>query len=444
MKRKYQIYIALFMIICLLPSAGLLFAGVGESSENREMAQFPALFTEDGIDTEFLREAGDWYEDHFAFREKWVTGYALLLGKGFGVSAQERVIVGRDGWLFYKDSLEDYQGTAAMTERQLFDVAHTMAMIQEYADQKGIAFAFTVAPNKNSLYGAYMPYYYQPFRKNKGNLERLKEYLQAEGVHYIDLSLALRSQEKILYHKRDSHWNNEGAALAADQILTGIEKQHPSYADRSYKVRKDFTGDLDQMLYPAKTSPEEEIYYDPLPQFTYCEDVENNFAPKIHTHAAGSGNLVMYRDSFGNALLPFMAEAFENAYFSRAIPYYLQDLTEQKADTLVIERAERFLPDMAQEAPEMEAPVVQAETVGKEQKAEELNITRQGDYIKVTGKLTADAIQTDARIFVKVNKDLCYEAFPVSDADGREGFSLLLDADSLHEKGNQFEVFCSE
>ena len=91
------------------------------------------------LNPNFLKDAGTWFEDHFAFRDEAITAYALLLEKGFGVSAQERVITGKDGWLFYKDSLADFQGTAPMSERQLFDTAHSLAMIQEYARQHGAA-----------------------------------------------------------------------------------------------------------------------------------------------------------------------------------------------------------------------------------------------------------------------------------------------------------------
>ena len=130
MKKKYYLYIAAFLIICMFPSAGLLFTGVQQSAENRDTAKAPALMKEDGMNQYFLNDAGAWFEDHFAFRKEAVTGYALLLGKTFGVSSQQGVITGRDGWLFYKDSLEDFQGTSQMTDRQLFDVAHSLAMIQ--------------------------------------------------------------------------------------------------------------------------------------------------------------------------------------------------------------------------------------------------------------------------------------------------------------------------
>ena len=456
MKIKYYIYISLFLLLCLFPSAGLLFTGIRESSENNKTAPVPALIEKDRLNIHFLNDAGEWFEDHFAFRDEAVTAYALLLEKGFGVSAQESVITGTDGWLFYKDSLADFQGTAPMSERQLFDIAHSLAMVQEYAQKNGAAFVFAAAPNKNSLYGRYMPYYCQPPHTKQSNMERLKEYLDAEHINYTDLHESFQNEGRILYHKRDSHWNNKGAALAAGQILDGIGKEHLSYTDRPYTVRKDFQGDLDQMLRPALADLEEEIYYDPLPQFDYREDVESNFAPKINTRSNGNGNLVMYRDSFGNALLPFFAEAYENAYFSRALPYYLPDLSNYKADALIIERAERFLPDMAQQAPVMEAPAViwNADLMGPAVKIESLQKEALGEYTKVTGKLPSAMIKTRSRIYIRINHDKCYEAFPVSDADGRECFSILLRTEELQNTELQnsepqnadhvFEVYVSE
>lgn len=443
MSTKYKIYIALFLLICLIPSAGLLFAGGEQSSENRQAAQAPVLYDEDGFNQQFLSDAGAWFEDHFAFRNEWVSGYALLAGKVFGVSSQESVIVGTDGWLYYKDSLKDFQGADLMTDRQLFDVAHSLSMVQDYAQKQGVKFVFTIAPNKNSLYGDNMPYYYQAFRTGKRNLNRLAEDLEAEGVNYVDLYRVLDSQERVLYHKRDSHWNNEGAAYAADAVLSRLGKEHPSYSEREYRIRRDFEGDLDKMLYPSAVTLEDEVYYEPQPQFAYSGEVESNFEPKISTNSSNAGSLVMYRDSFGNALLPYMAEAYGSAFFSRALPYYLPDLKEHGADTLVIERAERFLPDMAQEAPYMEAPKVNAEMLEDSVALEiiELEITDQGDLTKIMGKIPAENLKADSRICIKVNGKDCYEAFPVSCDDGQEGFSMLIASDSLNESHNKYELY---
>ena len=453
--KKYipYFYIALFLLICLIPSAGLLLGRAEESAENRTAAKAPVLWDEKGVNLHVLSDAGAWFEDHFAFRNEWVTGYAVLTGKLFGASSQERVIVGKNGWLYYKDSLEDFQRENPMSERQLFYIAHSLEIVQSYAREKGIRFAFTIAPNKNSLYGGNMPYYYQAFRSedSESNLTRLKHYLELEKVNYIDLYETFQEQEEVLYHTTDSHWNNKGAALAADRILCGLEKAHSDYTNAAYETRKDFEGDLAAMLYPAMlTKPylgtEEEIYYNPEPQFTYQEEVESNFSPKIYTYSAGEGSLVMYRDSFGNALLPFLAEAYESAYFSRALPYHLSDLEEYGADTLIIERAERFLPDMAKRAPEMEAPEIEAqESVFKQDfvrsEIRDLVWNERDSYFQVTGKVGMERLPVTARLYIRINGGICYEAFPVVCEDGQEGFSLLIPAEGLRKEGNEFELY---
>ncbi|HCT92051.1 MAG TPA: hypothetical protein DF613_11840 [Lachnospiraceae bacterium] len=445
MKKKSNIaYIIICLALCLLPSAGLLIGGAEESSENRELASVPSWKTEEGWNANILDDAGAWFEDHFAFRNEWVTGYALLAGGIFGVSAQDNVIVGEDGWLYYMDSLEDYQGSEQLSDRQLFAVAHTLAMIQSYAAENGVDFVFTVAPNKNSLYGERMPYYYRGYRAGENNLSRIVPYLEAEQVNYVDLYGFLKSQNEVLYHARDSHWNNKGAALAADRLLSRLGKKHASYADRDFAVRKDCEGDLDQMLYPAAVRPEDEIYYDPLPQFRYVEAVESNFEPRIRTLSDGKeGSLVMYRDSFGNALLPYMAEAFGEAYFSRGVPYPLSDLFACEADTLVIERAERFLPDMAENAPVMPAPIASdMDEADFQTEIPDLEVTDQGVYTKVSGSLPAENLGVDSRVYIRVDELLTYEAFPVTREDGQDGFELYIVTELL-EENSLYELYVS-
>ena len=77
---------------------------------NRTLSAFPALKTEEGLNVNWLSDAGDYFQDHFAFRNELVTANALVNGKIFQVSTASGVIQGTDGWLYYKDSLDDYLG----------------------------------------------------------------------------------------------------------------------------------------------------------------------------------------------------------------------------------------------------------------------------------------------------------------------------------------------
>lgn len=97
MKKKYILYAVLFFAICLFPVAGLAVPEREEVSENRTRAKAPVLKDENGWNPDFLSDAGEWFQDHFGFRQELVTVNALIQGKIFGVSAAGSVIQGTDG-----------------------------------------------------------------------------------------------------------------------------------------------------------------------------------------------------------------------------------------------------------------------------------------------------------------------------------------------------------
>lgn len=452
MKKWKLLYCICFFGVCLCPFAGKLWKQEEVHTENRNLAELPAFKTEEGLNIDWLSQMGDYFQEHFAFRNELVTANALVRGRLLGVSAADGVIQGENGWLYYRDSLEDYLGTALLSERSLFNLAHTLKMTQENLEKAGVKFVFTVAPNKNSLYGENMPYYDSFVVTEENNLHRLRGYLEEEDVNYADLYEEFRNRPEILYHSRDSHWNNQGAALAGQVIMTALQKEQVSYEEEPFEIRKDFVGDLDEMLYPAALTPEDEIYYEKQFTYAYVGETESNFDPRIVTvNPAKSGNLVMYRDSFGNALLPFMADAYENAYFSRGVPYQLQnDVYTYRADTVVMERAERFLPDMAKNPPVLEGNsiVLSGEiTEAASDGAANLQMKRQGELVQITGRVLPEYLDVESQIYLRINGENIYEAFPMNLEleevyDG--GFCLYLGADKMKEEDNEIEIIVKD
>ncbi len=448
MKKCKILYSILFFAVCLLPSLGMAASKTETSSENRELAQFPSLVTEEGLNVEWLPEAGEYFQDHFAFRNELVTANALINGKLLGTSTAQGVIQGTDNWLYYKDSLNDFLGLELLSDRSLYNIAHTLSMMQENLRARGVDFLFTVAPNKNSLYPENMPYYDSFKVTENNNLARLVPYLEKEGVAYADLYQAFKGEEEILYHERDSHWNNKGAAFAADILMDALGKEHDSYEEEAYEVRKDYIGDLDEMLYPLATTPEEEIYYEKPLTYAVVGEIESNFDPRITTvNPVKEGSLVMYRDSFGNALVPFFADAYANAYFSRGVPYQLSDVDTNQADTVIVERAERFLPDMAQSPPILYGTSVKLEEEPKSlalDGASDVQILRQGNQVQLTGRVKEEYLDTESPIYLRINGAAVYEAFPMNITVGEEtddgGFCLYLPVQAVLSSGNSLEV----
>lgn len=448
MKKGKLIYCILFFAICLCPSLGMLVTKQETSSENRQLSEFPSPKTEEGkINVEWLSQAGDYFQEHFAFRNELVTGNALLHGRLLETSTADGVIQGKNGWLYYKDSLDDYLGQDLLSDRSLFNIAHMLSMTQRALEEKGVNFLFTIAPNKNSLYGDNMPYYDKLKVSDQTNRENLESWLTTEKVAYADLYQALMEEDEVLYHARDSHWNNKGAALAADVLMDALGKDHDSYEGESYTVRRDYTGDLDTMLYPLASTADDEIYYDKETTYATVEEIQSNFDPRITTvNPVKEGSLVMYRDSFGNALLPYMADAYANAYFSRGIPYQLMDVETHSADTVIIERAERFLPEMSQFPPVLtakEISLTEDQELQGSDGAVDVKIKPQGMTAQLSGRIKEGLLDTDSRIYLKVNGSV-YEAFPmdvkVEENLDDNGFCLYLPSELVAADGNDVEI----
>lgn len=423
--KKYTVYMIVFLALLLVPFAGMLITGPSKS-ESSSSAKLPELiFGEDKreLNKDYLKQLGEYFEGHCALRQEMVTGYSYVTTKVFQTSSSKSVIYGKNGWMYYTDTLGDYTGSELMTDRELNDCVRTLKLVDRYCKENGSEFVFVIAANKNSLYSENMPYYYAKTTA-PGNRVRLVEKLKAEGIKYVDLYDVFAAENKVLYHKTDSHWNNEGAALAAHAIHTATGTEHiDRYGKAPYKVRKDFKGDLAAMMYPSAVPLEEEVYYDDGPVFEYVNKVESNFDNKIRTTGTWVKNLLMYRDSFGSSLLPFMAEPYRNALFSRSLTMQVKDYESIKPDVVIMEKAERFLPQLYANAPKLPQKEEASQPEGlRELSGAKFKVTSVNGYTTITGTLADGTYGTDTLIYVCVD-GRWYEAYPVRQ-NGKEGFQL--------------------
>jgi len=425
-KHVPTIYLIIFLLILIIPSLGMAVFGPSDP-ENDEQAGFPSIVSEEGeINLQYLQQAGDWFESRFAFRKQMVTAYSLVLGNVFDTSSIPGVVTGTNGWLYYADTIPDYQRTSIMTGRQLHNAVRHVYLVNEYCENNDIEFFLVIAPDKNTLYPEQMPYYY-PAGEGDSNMFLLMQALEIERIPHSNLWMTFEEEEGTFYFARDSHWNNMGAAMAAHEILSSIGVDHTNYRMMPYSIERIHQGDLEQMIYPGAVRPEEDYVFDTPPVFTYDAPVQSNFDFRIQTTGTGTEDLLMYRDSFGSSLLPFMAEPFDNALFSRSNACQINDLLSVNPDVLIIEKAERFIFQFYSTASRLPSPLRDLPDNAVEITPESLSTAQAGEYVTITGTLPDGSYEDDSIILI-VSGDNCFEAYPVTDiANGTEGFQSLLE-----------------
>lgn len=342
------ILVLLFVMICLLPLAATVFFGTSEAVSNEILTPKPKLFSKGEWNPNYLSDFSDWYADHFQLRHGLITLSAVMNEKLFHHSINSDVVLGKDNWLFFESTLNDYMGNG-LTDEELNYAVHNLEMIGEYLSSENIDYVFTVAPNKNSIYPDQMLSRYSN-QHDFSNLIRLEQSIQNNtSINYCSLIQAFEQQNEKLYFATDSHWNARGAALGADAILNSLGIQQ-AYFSKRFELYEDHKGDLYQMLFPAGTFIEPDAQCSEL-DFSLEGNNNNGNALKFSTTSeADRGTLYCWRDSFGISLYPYLADSFSSACFLRATNYDLVNAAEQGADYVIIELVERNLKNLLSQA----------------------------------------------------------------------------------------------
>ena len=392
-----RIFLALVIAALAIPLVALPFAPKAVTSSLDDPVELPRLTREDGSpNTSILGELGTWFENAYPFRNELISADATIRTQVFGVSNTTQVVVGAEGWLYYAGTLDDYSGTGALSERELDNIAYNLSLIQAFCEGREASFVLAIAPNKNTIYPEYMPYTHVATAEPH-SIERLYALLDGYGVRYANLTEALRNSKaagQTVYFLRDSHWNNLGAVSAYYSILDAAELAHTSYSGRAIATAA-HDGDIDAMLFPAGTEPEEAPTLEGGYNFAF-DGADDVTADLVETRGPGTGTLLMFRDSFGNNLIQPMAENFARATFSKLIPYDFAKVDEVEPDLVVIERAERHLAGLEENPPIVPSPETEATTLGTFVNDSTVDAARDGSYIIVEGAIDMDAVESGA------------------------------------------------
>lgn len=341
MKNKIKLIYILCLLVVLCIPVGMMKFYTAENTENRELAEFPELSY-----TEFTKNFDSYISDHFAFRDVLVNANNKIKYDIFNVSGNDKIIAGKNNWLFYSETVGKEN---SITQEEADAIASKIEEMSDYTKSNGSKFVLLIAPNKVSLYPQFLPYYYNK-SSVPSNMDMVLNSL--ENVDYIDLKKTFNSKDEILYHKWDSHWNNKGALIVTNELLNHLGLDTVDYSEP--ELRSDWEGDLYKMLFPANDKFDDQYYYND-DEFTYKYTKRfkstDDMVIKTKNTESDNGSVLLFRDSFGRSMLPFIGQAFSKATLSRTTPYDLEQIKSVHYDYVVLEIVERNLKDFMSYAP---------------------------------------------------------------------------------------------
>lgn len=361
---------ALFCAGIGIPAAKQLIFGEPDTRliEARKLNAFPKKPRKSvGSVRQFARDFEGYYNDHFGFRSALLRLGGFVKYQWLNISPAANVEIGKCGWLFLKDDV-NYHGTHELTRDDLEHWRLTLEHRQEWLASRGIRYIYVVAPDKRTIYPDFLPDALNGGDQKTAGMQ-LVEYLSVHSkLRIVSLREPLlearaKSGDR-LYYPTDTHWNTVGANWGYRGIILRLQQWFPELKpeERSdFRITEEIhMGDLSRMIGLAESSAVNEVALLPpdTPQTSKTQfklpDVEQTAGTlpfKIKNASASSKlRIVVLRDSFCTALVPYFARQFSETTFiystemSQKFETDLGDLVErEKPDVFIEERVERVL-----------------------------------------------------------------------------------------------------
>lgn len=260
-----------------------------------------------------------------------------------------RTLVGKDGWLFLKDNLDGYLGREEQDESDILETAEKYIKLGETCKAQGMDFILLIAPNKMSIYGEFLPDYYEKSDEEtiaQKVVMQMKENSDIPVLYPIDEMSRMRDEYQ-LYYKCDTHWNEIGAFVGTQLVIEELGQEGTKLTasiiqEIPYEPHDTGLDDLANMI-DMYTYFHDETDYKVTTNFDMdymANDSEGLFSNEA---AREDKKVLLVGDSFRCAMMPALLSQYSEVYQIQS-EYYDESLLETiKPDIVIYEVVEREL-----------------------------------------------------------------------------------------------------
>lgn len=312
-----------FALILILPKK----EGELSQNERRMLAEAPDFTLANILDGGFAKQTDAWLQDHFPGRLFFVSFYSYA-NRITGRNAAESIIAGKDGRLFTEPVKQDYD--------QIRKNAETL---RKFINKNGLNAVSAVIPSSGSVLENKLPALHRRYHDNE-IIEQFNAYLK-ESSKPLDVAGLIGSQSEPdkYYYKTDHHLSMDGSYLLYTALAKELEFEplpENEFQKTPYEFYGTSYGRSSLMLTPpdsleiwqhgsnsdsgiivttfdGKTKKEHKGMID-------SECLKDGIADKYAAYLYGnhgitsvvnpnveSGTLMLFKDSYANAVVPFLS-----------------------------------------------------------------------------------------------------------------------------------------
>jgi alginate O-acetyltransferase complex protein AlgJ len=301
-------------------------------SENRALARKP--FVNLSLLDPYPKAYETYFNDHFLFRPQLVRFNTLTNYFLFDKSpSSEDVTIGKDGWLYLgQKGKKVFTGKFMLSKEQIQGIAEELKNRTLLLEQMGIKFYVVFAPLKEDIYPEFLPASHAHCPTGTVTEKTIEVIRKTVGINFIELEKPLLEARKYgrLYNKTDNHWNRLGAYYAYREIAKRVRKDFPlvrmvensalSFHEKIIPSGNlaimadlsDYMKEVDIVPYMnnPRAKPGKKGGIKPPPGVP-----DGHFEMVRETGDATLPKALLIRDSFTDALMPFLDETFQRTVY---------------------------------------------------------------------------------------------------------------------------------
>lgn len=266
----------------------------------------------------------------------------------------EKVLVGRRGWLFLRgdsnDVLGQHTGRVKLGRKERRSWGRVLAKRRSIAEEQGVIWLCVVIPDKEALYSEYLPAEVKPVPRRP--VHQVLDLADGSGapVVYALANLQASKGDGELYLRTDTHWSHRGAYVAyrtiCDELVARgaaidvLDEESMTWSDRAHP------GDLGSKVFPGPVVATATWARSKTPKakLVFDNQVPNHGRVLIYERPDFDGaSCVVFGESFVENMLVFLSETFRRLVVVHTSMFVSEILEQERPDVVLSLPLERFL-----------------------------------------------------------------------------------------------------
>lgn len=319
----------LILIILLLPFIDGLF-GISKnftfkSNEMRALKLKPDADI-NNLDA-FPKAYEAYFNDHFIGRDFFIDRYNKMRVQYFGQSpVPEKAFIGKHNWLYLHSYMHNPRNKKYFTDEQLKQILTELKIRENFLKARNCSLYVYIVPTKIESYpeyGGWMAPYEPKLALQTETYIRKNSDLK---VTYLLPALLKekRSSAPFLFLTTDNHWSDYGAYIGYRKIMSDLKEDFPGLNVLPWRrlQREDVItpgGNISRMMSMENHFREFRHNFrvidpvaveDPQKKYKSPQDFEGSYELQFNTKDTLLPRVLFIRDSFGDAMVPYLAESF--------------------------------------------------------------------------------------------------------------------------------------